>query len=64
MEKEKISEQWVGMEGRLKVAMKEVEEMRKGEKGRSGWWDEECWEEKRGVRRKLREEKWKRRRGV
>lgn len=43
------------MEGRLKEAMKETEEEAARErKMREGWWDKECEEKKREVRRKLR----------
>jgi len=61
MEGSSVEEQWREMSGRVKRTLKEIEEDREREAGRSrrkGWWDAECREEKRKVRRKLRE--WRR----
>lgn len=61
-EEEGIEEEWVGMEGRIKEVLLEVEkEMEGGKMERSGWWDEECVKKKKVVRRKLRE--WRRNEG-
>jgi len=49
------------MEERLKRTLKEVEEVRENgiKVGRKrGWWDEECREEKKKVRRALRKWRW------
>lgn len=44
------------MEKRIKEALEEVESKREeGNRRKMGWWDEECKEAKRKVRRKLRE---------
>lgn len=54
MEKE-LKEEWERMEERLKKAVEETEEkVRKGEGGKTGWWDKECEEKKREVRKELR----------
>ncbi|XP_066590571.1 trichohyalin-like [Prorops nasuta] len=52
---EDIRERWKRLQGEIKGI---VEEVRKGEKGErkegKGWWDEECREMKRELRRRLR----------
>lgn len=51
------------MEGRIKKALKEVEEKRVGKRVvRKGWRDEEYWIMKKEVRRELRE--WRKKRVV
>lgn len=49
--------------GMLKIrkTIEEREEGKMDNKNRRGWWAEECWEKKRGVRKKLRN--WRKRRG-
>jgi len=57
-----VEEHWKAVSGRVKSTLKEIEEEREREAGgkrQKSWWDVECREEKRKVRRKLRE--WKRR---
>lgn len=47
---------WKEMEGRIKEALKEVEEKRGSKKrGRREWRDEECWSKKKEVKKELRE---------
>lgn len=53
-------ERWELLRRKIKETMKEVEKEEKGEKRRS-WWDEECKEGKRRIRRELR--KWRREEG-
>lgn len=56
---EKRLDQWSGLRKRVKEVLREVKEKRKvGKEGdrKRGWWDEECWREKREVRRKFK--KW------
>lgn len=51
-----LEEQWREMERRIKEALEEVKNKREGGNIRKvGWWDDECKETKREVRKKLRE---------
>lgn len=45
------------MTKRMRKVIRKEEESREGKKGKNGWWDEECKEEKGEVRRTLR--RWK-----
>lgn len=56
MKEKEIEREWTKMEERLKKAIKETEE-KMGDRLRKGWWDEECVEKKRIVKKKLR--KWR-----
>lgn len=52
-----LEEQWSTMKERVKRTVKEMEEEREekiGGKRLKGWWDKECREEKRKVRKKSR----------
>jgi len=53
---------WERMEGKVKKVLQETEKGRENERGKGrGWWDKECEEKKKGVRKELR--KWRRRGG-
>lgn len=55
---EMMLNQWEGLKNRIRKVLREVESLRvseNGERNRKGWWDEECWKRRRGVRKKLRE---------
>lgn len=57
-----MEEEWGEMEKRMKSTLGEVEEeQKKGKRRKRGWWNEECKEKKREVRRELR--KWRKNRG-
>lgn len=57
-----VNGEWEEMEGKMRKTLREVEEECGLEKDRkNGWWDEECKERKREVRRELRN--WRRKRG-
>lgn len=57
-EEKSVEEGKAEMEGRMKKAMRELEEVQREERrGRVGWWDEEAKEKKREVRAELR--KWR-----
>ncbi|XP_071576349.1 uncharacterized protein [Temnothorax nylanderi] len=56
---EELNKEWEEMEARIKEAIKGVEEEMGGKK--VGWWDEECRETKKEVRRNLRI--WRKERG-
>jgi len=54
-----VDEEWRDVETRIKKALKVVgEKQTEGKKRRTGWWDEECKEKKKEVKRELRE--WRR----
>lgn len=62
MGEKEIGEEWEGMESKVKEAIRETERVLKGGiKGKGGWWDEECIEKKKEVRRELRG--WRRKGG-
>jgi len=54
----KEGEEWERLEGLVREALKEIETERQGEgRKKLGWWDEECRERKKEVRKELR--KWR-----
>lgn len=57
-----MQEEWEKLETRIKLAVEGAEKEREGRREeRRGWWDKECKERKREVRKLLRE--WKKGRG-
>jgi len=56
MGEEDVETMWEGMEGKVKKVLQETGRGREneGRKGKRGWWDEECKEKKKGVRKELR----------
>lgn len=61
VERMELEEEWIEVEKRVKEAMRETEEaQRKNERKSTGWWDEECREKKKEVRKELR--KWRKNR--
>lgn len=59
MEERGLEAEMKEMEGRIREALEEVKRERDGEgRRRRGWWDGECKEQKKEMRRKLRE--WRR----
>lgn len=51
----KVGEKWKEFEGKIKKALKEIEEEMEGaRKRRAGWWDKECVEKKE-IKRELRD---------
>ncbi|XP_067207866.1 golgin subfamily A member 6-like protein 22 [Linepithema humile] len=62
--KKEIGEEWEGMEREMKEAIREVErDLGKEEGKKGGWWDRDCEEKKKEVRRELRGWKSKGREG-